>query len=271
MKLGIGTYTLTWNIGVPGYDTPSAPLDELGLIRMAAERKVPVVQFADNLALHNFDEARLEGLRSAALEQGIELEAGTRGSEPAHLRKYIDITQRLGGKLLRTLITTADLELAAQQIRSVIPELERHGIRLAVENHGLHTTRELKELFRQLSHPLIGCCLDTVNSFGALEDPERVIGELAPYTMNLHIKDFNIARIDHQMGFTVTGTAAGQGRLDIPKLLQDIEANGHGANAILELWTPYQDQVDTTAALELQWLEESLTYLQGLESFSNGE
>ncbi len=271
MKLGIGTYTLTWNIGVPQYGPPACPLDELDLIKLAAQHGVPVVQFADNLPLHTFNEDRLERLRSAASKHGIVIETGTRGSDPAHLRRYLELTHRLRGKLLRTLITTSDLEHAASELYDVIPVLEEYGITLAIENHGHHTTRQLKALFERFSHPLIGCCLDTINSFGALEDPERVIEQLAPYTVNLHIKDFDIARIDHQMGFTITGTAAGRGRLDIPALLKTIQSNGLESNAILELWTPYQNDVDTTAALELQWMEESLAYLQTAELLSNGE
>ena len=65
-------------------------------------------------------------------------------------------------------------------------------------------------LSRRSQLPYVGICLDTVNSFGSLEGPEVVIETLAPYTVNLHIKDFDIRRTDHNMGFTIFGTPAGR-------------------------------------------------------------
>ena len=44
--------------------------------------------------------------------------------------------------------------------------------------------------------------------------------------MNLHIKEFTIHRVDHQLGFVIEGCPAGQGRLDVPWLLQELHASG---------------------------------------------
>ncbi len=35
----------------------------------------------------------------------------------------------------------------------------------------------------------------------------------------LHVKDFVVHRADHNMGFTITGTLAGGGMLELPRLL----------------------------------------------------
>ncbi len=37
-----------------------------------------------------------------------------------------------------------------------------------------------------------------------------------PFTVNLHVKDFIIQRVGHQMGFTVTGTPLGKGMIQLP-------------------------------------------------------
>src|SRR5690606_3569107 len=115
----------------------------------------------------------------------------------------------------------------------------------------------------------LGCCMDTVNSFSALDAPDRVISDLMPYLVNLHIKDFDITRIDHQMGFVVLGKPAGYGKLNIPQLFEAMRSNGRKANAILELWPPYQGSVEKTVALENEWLEQSLEYLLGLPEFKS--
>ena len=74
--------------------------------------------------------------------------------------------------------------------------------------------------------------MDTVNSFSALDSPDRVAEDLVPYLSNLHIKDFDITRVDHQMGFIVLGKPAGYGKLNIPALLERIR----GQNRIRPLY-----------------------------------
>ena len=100
----------------------------------------------------------------------------------------------------------------------VLPVFAAASVNLALENHGLHTSRELADLLRGIGNPVLGCCLDTVNSFGSLEGPEQVIRNLASHTICLHLKDFVIRRHPHQMGFEILGAPAGQGRLDIRQL-----------------------------------------------------
>jgi sugar phosphate isomerase/epimerase len=103
-----------------------------------------------------------------------------------------------------------------------------------------------------------------VNSFGALEGPEVVIRTLAPYVVNLHLKDFVIRRHPSMMGFEITGAPAGQGRLDVPWLLNSLSEHGRDMNAILELWPGRESTMARTAAKEEQWTVESVRYLRTL-------
>jgi sugar phosphate isomerase/epimerase len=262
MKLGISTYSLTWSIGVPGYPAPAAPLGALDLLRIAAERRIRLVQFADNLRLALLSKSELERIRDCAEHTGIAVELGTRGTEPERLLEYLRLARYFGCTLCRTLIENPDLAAAERQIRQVIPAFAESGVSLAIENHGLHTTGQLAGLFNRLDSPFVGCCLDTVNSFGALESPDLVIQALAPYVINLHIKDFNISRVDHQMGFVVLGTPAGAGKLNIDRLLQIIHNEKRQPTAILELWTPFSRTIEETVRLEREWFVQSLDYLQ---------
>lgn len=267
LQLGIGSYTLAWSVGVPGYPAPAAPLDAVGLIRIAEANGIAVVQIADNLPLHRMEEAEWERIASAGRTCGIALEIGTRGTDPGHLLRYLGIAERLRSAIVRTLITTDDMAQAERDLAAVLPRFAAAGIVLAVENHGLHTCGQLAALFRHFDSPYLGLCLDTVNSFGALESPDRVIAALAPYTVNVHIKDFAVRRLDHQMGFEVVGAAAGAGRLDIPGLLHTLHELGKRPNAILELWTPFVRSVAETVRLEREWMKASLAYLKQLPDF----
>ncbi|MBO7744574.1 TIM barrel protein [Paenibacillus sp. MWE-103] len=263
MKLGLSTYTLTWSVGVPGYDPPLRPLTAEALVGLTRESGLGLLQIADNLPLHAMTDEALLRLKQTADAHRVELEVGTRGTDPELLLRYLGIAGLLGSSLVRTLATTPDLAAAEAQIRQVLPDFEAAGVTLAIENHGLHTTGQLVQLFQNLRSARVGCCLDTVNSFGALEAPDHVIRALSPYLVNLHVKDFEIKRADHMMGFSILGTAAGAGRLDIPGLKAIAGASGKpGVHAILELWTPYAGSVEETIAVERRWMEESLAYLR---------
>jgi sugar phosphate isomerase/epimerase len=105
-------------------------------------------------------------------------------------------------------------------------------------------------------------CLDTVNSFAALEPPDVVVKTLGPYTLNLHVKDFDVARVQSQLGFSILGRPAGKGRLDIPGTVVLLREMGRNPNAILELWTPFEESVEETVKKEDEWAADRLKYLQ---------
>lgn len=262
MKLGLSSFTLTWSVGVPGYETPSAPLTAEDLIQLTQSRGLRLLQIADNLPLHTKTETELAHIKQTAEDYNVAIEVGTRGTDPALLLAYLSIARTFGSPIVRSIITTPDLADAELQLREVLPSYEAAGITLAIENHGMHTTRQLVQLFDSIDSPYVGCCLDTVNSFGALENPETVIDRLVPYLVNLHIKDFDIKRVDHQMGYTILGTPAGAGKLNIGYLMDRIAQHGKdAASAILELWTPFTASVADTIALEQRWLDESISGL----------
>ena len=267
MKLGIGSYTYTWAVGVPGSE-PAEPMMAVGLVERAAELGVRLVQICDNLPLDRLSPDNLDLLDCRARELGIEIEVGTRGIAPEHLRRYLDLAERLGSKIVRVVIDTAEHKPDEDEVVSIIgpimPELERRGVVLAIENHDRFSALTLARIIDRIASPNAGICLDTVNSFGALEGPEVVVDALAPYTVSLHVKDFTIRRVDHQMGFVVEGSPAGQGRLDIPWLLESISEAGRDPNAVIELWTPPDPDLPATIAKEEAWARESVAYMHRL-------
>ena len=225
MKLGLSTYTYTWSIGVPGR-LPALPMTALGLLDRAHQLGVRVVQMADNLPLDQLSPEALDAFETCARERGIAVEVGTRGIAPEHLRRYLGLAERFGSPILRVVIDTATHHPSPREVVEVLtplqPEFERAGITLAIENHDRFPALVLAGMVRQLGD-WTGVCLDTVNSFGALEGPQVVLDALGPLTLNLHVKDFTIFRASHMMGFTIEGRPAGQGKLDIPWLLAELK------------------------------------------------
>jgi len=269
MRLGIGTYTFAWAIGVPGF-LPARPMSAFDLLDEAARLGVRVVQFCDNLPLVTLPASELEAFHRRVQELGLEVELGTRGLVPDNLRAHLRLAQRFGCRFLRLVIDSHGDEPSADEtvarLKPILPEFEAAGVRLAIENHDRFRSATLAWMVGQLGRERVGICLDTVNSFGALEGPEVVVQNLGPLTLCLHVKDFTIRRVSHQMGFVVEGCAAGRGRLNVPWLLEALKPCSHPCNAILETWVTPGDSLDETIRRERAWAEEGVRYLRGLIS-----
>lgn len=260
MKLGVGSYTYMWAIGLPGAQPPK-PLSALGLLEKAHGLGVRVAQYGPNLPLAALAAAELEEVLAAAHQYGIELEIGIRGLDESHLLRHLEFTQRCGATLLRTVPERGEeLERA---FASVSEAFRAARVRLAVEN-SLAPAAELASALSAQGNPMLGVTLDTVNSLAIPEGTREVAERLAPFTHCLHVKDFTVRREWHMMGFRIEGTPAGRGRLDVPWLLGTLKRAGSRCNAILELWPPEQATLAETIALEDQWAGESITYLRTL-------
>lgn len=256
MRLGISSFTYTWAVGSPAYP-PARPLTAFDLLERAASLGVRVVQFADNLPLHALPAAMRRELAARAAALGLAVEVGARGLDLALLRAYVGIAASLGSPILRLVADAPDrdpsvAELAAH-LQPLVLDLRAAGITLAIENHDRLTALQILELLERLGGESVGVCLDTVNSFGALEGPEVVVETLAPWTVNLHLKDFTIFRAPMNMGFIIQGRPIGQGRLNVPWLLGVLRDNGRDPNAIIEQWTPIQPTLEESIALEAEW------------------
>ncbi|HZA03657.1 MAG TPA: TIM barrel protein [Propionibacteriaceae bacterium] len=267
MLVGLSSYTFPWAVGVRGWP-PARPLQPLELLHRAVELGVGVVQFADNLPLDELDEPELSSVEAFAGEHGIQIELGTRGVGE-QLTRCADLAVRLGSPFVRVVIDKGDDEPTIPEAIARLSGYEdayrARGLRLAIENHDRFTSRQLLDIVDALGD-WAAICLDTVNSLGALEPPEQVLAALGPRAINVHLKDFTIQRHRHALGFEVIGTPLGQGRLDLPRLLRSLEAWGRVQTAILELWTPLEESLDSTIAKERSWAIASLSHLRASTS-----
>ena len=261
MRLGVGSFTWPWAVGIRGYEPPKT-LGARALLEKAASLGVKVVQYCDNLALEDLDESELHFIETRSRALGISVEVGTRGIEPARLRKNLRLAARFHSPILRTVTdrgkTEPTPEEVVRSVRPLMPEFARAGVRLAIENHDRFDSATLAWIVAKLGTKFGGVCLDTVNSFGALEGPKAVVERLARHTVSLHLKDFRIERVGSMLGFSVRGAPAGRGRLDVPWLLGELKARKRDVNAIIELWTPWEGSTAKTVALEDEWADESV-------------
>ena len=263
MKLGIGTYCYMWAHGVEGH-RPGEPMSAVRLLERCVELGVKVVQFGPNLPLN--EEQAIE-LSARAADLGIEVEIGISGLTLDDIRRGLKLCHITRSTLLRTVDLYQGRARPADELesclRAALPGVEAAGVRLAVEN-ALTPCDELAQVLDEIGSPALGVTLDTVNSLAIPEGTRQVVEALARHTLCLHVKDFRVSRIWHMMGFTVEGTPAGQGQLDVPWLLGRLAQAGRDPNAILELWVPQQGTPEETIALEDSWVESSISYLRRL-------
>src|SRR5262249_37816508 len=91
---------------------------------------------------------------------------------------------------------------SARSLAVAAPVVERHGVRLAVENHKDWRADELIAMLRKLGADRVGVCLDTGNSMALLEDPMEVVEALSPLAITTHLKDMAVEEFDR--GFRIS-------------------------------------------------------------------
>jgi sugar phosphate isomerase/epimerase len=264
-KIGVGSWTFPWATGTVLDHRPQQVLDPLGVVQRAKDLGVHVVHFLDNLPLDKCDADATRDAGEFARQHSIEVEIGTRGTDPEHLLRYLQIAGRMGAHLIRTMGgwhgAPAPLEEIDHNLRKVLPAFGHAGVRIALENYEAYRTSDLAALVGRIDHPALGICLDLTNSFGALESADEILRNLVPFTISVHLKEFAVERLEFLMGFAFRGKPTGQGMLPLQKMFAALAAASRQANVIVEQWPPFHETLAKTMEMELQWARESVEYL----------
>lgn len=261
-RIGLSSYAFFWQLS----DQVSQPMNIHDALRKAADLGVDLFQICDYAPLETMNDDELAAVRRTADELGITLEVGTKGIRPEHLRTFLHIAQVLGSDLLRTMFNvpghTPDNDEAVQIFTDVLPEFEAAGVRIAVETYEQVPTERILDVVRRVNSPYLGICSDPANTVAGLEMPQQVIDAVAPYVLNMHIKDFAFSRKQGWVGFTYSGAPLGEGLLDYDYMVGKIQPKERHINQIVEHWLPWQDSEAETILLENQWTQQSLDFLR---------
>ncbi len=269
MKLGITTYTYRWAVGGdPRFRDDfkiARPLSVFDLVDKTSKLGLEVLQICENIdfemGIHEY-----KRLREVANHKGITLELGTAGLEFPILRKNAQIAELTGSHLLRVYPEEREpVDSIIERIRSFLPALRERELTLAIENSSLcvYSSLELLEILRGVNDPLVGACVDTVNSVGLLERPLETVEVLSPYAVSLHLKDFRIQRRSVG-GFTVFGAPLGRGMIDVKAVLNLIKKCNRDPNILLEQWMDRRESEEETLAEEERWVKEGIRILRSV-------
>jgi sugar phosphate isomerase/epimerase len=142
--------------------------------------------------------------------------------------------KRCGAAVFRTVLTSgrryevfdsADafrqfVERGKQALARARPVVEKHEVRMALENHKDLRAPELLDLLKKLDSPLAGVCIDTGNNIALLEAPQETVDLLAPHAFTTHLKDMGVE--EYADGFLLSEVPLGTGFLDLAKVVATV-------------------------------------------------
>jgi len=130
------------------------------------------------------------------------------------------------------------------------PVMEKHRVKLAMENHKDWRVEELREILQRIHNEWIGVNLDFGNSISLLEKPMQTIEGLAPYTFTTHFKDMAVQ--EYEEGFLLSEVPLGQGFLDLPRMIEILEQANPTVQYNLEMIT--RDPLRVPCLTDDYWL-----------------
>lgn len=178
-------------------------------------------------------------------------DAAERARELDDLRHGVDVANQLGVGLVRVFsgnyregYTLEDgMGWIIDGLSAGAEYAQRHGVTLALENHGLMAGRsdQVRAIIERVNSPALRANLDTGNFLLVGQNPTEAAEELAPYVALVHLKDFRKARPDETVhvykgldGVGYTGTVTGEGGVDLPRIVAILRAAGYAGWLSLE-------------------------------------
>jgi 3-oxoisoapionate decarboxylase len=136
-----------------------------------------------------------------------------------------------------------------RQIAAAVPIVEKHKMRLGIENHKDWRVDQQVEILTQYSSEYLGVTLDTGNNLSVLDNPEETVEKLAPWTFNTHFKDMAVEETED--GFLLSEVPLGEGMLDLPRMVNAIRAARPDVHFSLEMIT--RDPLRVPCLTEKYW------------------
>jgi sugar phosphate isomerase/epimerase len=129
----------------------------------------------------------------------------------------------------------AGFEGHKRSVERAEPILRRHKMRLAIENHKGWRAAEHAAWVRQVGSEYVGVCYDFGNNISLCEDPAETFRLLAPLTVYVSFKDMAVEM--YEDGFLLSEMALGEGMLDIPGMVADLQKRDPDMIFALEMIT----------------------------------
>lgn len=185
------------------------------------------------------------------------------GEDPSVFEHAVKVAKEAGASSLRVVCllgrryemfdTRADWDAAVaafhRQIAAAVPVVEKHRMRLGIENHKDWRVDQQVALLQQYSSEYVGVTLDTGNNLSVLDDPMETVEKLAPWTFNVHFKD--MALQETPTGFLMSEVPLGEGLLDLKRMVDTIRRARPEVYFSLEMIT--RDPLEVPCITDRYW------------------
>ena len=289
MKLGMHSYTLhlsglgeSW--GFHDAHAFKKTIDLMHLMDLAVEWELDGLHIT-NVDLESLEPGRLAEVKAAAEEHGLYLEYNVSFNAPCDPRVNSTVRDALvNGRAMGADLVKFSLDIERphplygtcfhpdvmrqlsdryDQFKANIPLMEELELKISIENHCDTYADEVIWLIRQLNHPDIGACLDTINSLVVLEAPETCVEKMAPYANCCHFCDNKLV-VDPD-GTHSIGVAIGQGDIDCAKVLKTLREKAPLDRITFEVeYEIGDDSIEVAREKEIQACKESIDYLRNV-------
>ncbi|MEA4873112.1 MAG: TIM barrel protein [Synergistaceae bacterium] len=289
MKLGMHTYTLhlsglgeSW--GFDGVHEFKKTMTLMQLMDNAMEWGLDGLHIT-NVDLETLDPAHLAEVKAAAEAHGLYLEYNVSFDAPSDPRVNSTVKDALlnakamGADLLKFSLdikrphplygscfhpdVMRQLSVRYDEFKANIKFMEKLGLKISIENHCDTYADEVIWLVKQLNHPDIGACLDTINSLVVLEGPEACVEKMAPFANCCHFCDNKLV-VDPD-GTHSIGVAIGKGDIDCAKVLRTLMEKAPLDRITFEVeYEIGDDPIEVAREKEIQACKESIDYLRNV-------
>jgi 3-oxoisoapionate decarboxylase len=191
------------------------------------------------------DDFGLERVYAWGHPQG--LEDGANRSALEDMVAQVDNAERIGAKVMRVTPGPGDgdyrylprqprLEVLADWFKEAVRAAEPRGVKLAAENHGDYTAREMLWLVEAVASPYFGVNFDTGNFLRLLDDPVEALSKLSKYVFATHIKDLKVRRgVSRSEWFFFSSTPVGEGLIDMDRIMRLLAEVGYDGLLAVEI------------------------------------
>ena len=187
----------------------------------------------------------------------IERDPVLRAKRIDYTLRCIDLAAALGATTLSTepggplggMDRNEAVELFLGGLRAVTKHARENKVRILVEPEPgllIENSTQFLELFRHLDSEVFGLNFDVGHFFCVGEEPAVLIQELKNVIHHFHIEDIATSRRHHHL-------LLGDGAIDLPRVLESIDASGYRGFVTVELYT-YEDRPVEAAASALKYL-----------------
>jgi sugar phosphate isomerase/epimerase len=234
-------------------------------IEYAASLNLDAVQLSIPDDFESVEAGHLHEVRDYAAAKSIELSVGTgcicptnpawnpaHGSPELYLAGSGAVANQLGLKAMRVFIGSptdrhakvpieTHIQSTLKVLRSVRARMQDLGLKLAIENHGDLTARELRALVETAGPDMVGVNYDSGNPMWVMEDPAQALELLAPFVVTSHFRDS--ALFEHPRGAAFQWVAMGDGAVNISSVVDSYKKLCPGKSVLLEIITGRPPQV----------------------------